>query len=126
VTPILDSGGVSALATQQARLAKMRRLGEWPPQVPAVVLAEALTSNHRRDFHRNKLLRMCQVRPVTEIHARTAARLRGNLTRPGSVCATDAVVAAFATTVPDAVVLTSDPKDLRALLEGTAVSVAAV
>lgn len=126
VTPVLDSGGVSALATQRARLAEMRLAGEWPPQVPAVVLAEALAGDHRRDFLANKLLRLCQVRPVSEIHARTAAGLRGSLARPGSVSATDAIVAAFATTLQDAVVLTSDPRDMRALLEGTGVSVAAV
>ncbi|HVW82004.1 MAG TPA: hypothetical protein VHB69_13815 [Mycobacteriales bacterium] len=126
MTAVLDSGGVSALATQRARLAEMRRAGEWPPQVPAVVLVEALTGDHRRDFQANKLLRLCQVRPVTELHARTGARLRGSLAEPGSVSAVDATVAAFAATIPDAVVVTSDPRDLSALLEGTSARVAAV
>jgi len=31
------------------------------------VLAEALTGDHRRDFHTNHLLRTCQVRSVTMI-----------------------------------------------------------
>ena len=126
MTVVLDSGGVSALAGRRARLAELRRRGHWPPQVPTVVLAEALTGDHRRDFHENKLLGLCQIRPVTEEHARTGARLRSKVRRPGAITATDAVVAALATTYPDAVVLTSDPSHLRALLEGTDVAVAAV
>ena len=38
----------------------------WPAQVPAVVLTESLTGDHRRDFHLNRLLRACQVRDVDE------------------------------------------------------------
>jgi hypothetical protein len=76
MTIVLDAGGVSALASQRARLTELRRRGHWPAQVPAVVLAEALTGDHRRDFHANRLLRACQVRDVTEQHARAAARLR--------------------------------------------------
>jgi predicted nucleic acid-binding protein len=126
VTLILDSGGVSALAGQRARLAELRRRGEWPPQVPAIVLTEALTGDDRRDYHRNRLLSMCQIRPVTEDLARTGAQLRGRLAGPGAVAATDAVVAALATSYGDAVVLTSDPRDLKALLQGHPASVAAV
>ena len=126
MTLVLDSGGVSALAGQRARLAELRRRGQWPPQVPTVVLAEALTGDHRRDFHQNKLFSLCQIRPVTEDQARTGARLRGRVRRPGAVSATDAVVAALATTVRNAVVLTSDPSHLRALLDGTDVAVAPV
>ena len=76
MTLILDAGGVSALARQRARLIELRRRGPWPAQVPSVVLAESLTGDHRRDFHANRLLRACQVRDVTEPHAREAARLR--------------------------------------------------
>jgi hypothetical protein len=39
-------------------------------------LAEALTGDHRRDFHADRLLRACQIRDVTEPCAREAARLR--------------------------------------------------
>lgn len=126
MTLILDSGGVSALAGQRARLAELRRRGEWPPQVPTVVLTEALTGDHRRDHHRNRLLAMCQLRPVTEDLARAGARLRGRLPRPGAIAATDAVVAALATTYPGSVVLTSDPDDIAALLDGQHASVATV
>ena len=66
MTLILDSGGISALTGQRARLAELRNQGLWPPQIPAVVLAEALTGDARRDFHTNRLLRACQIRDVDE------------------------------------------------------------
>ena len=66
MTLILDSGGITALAAQRARLTELRRRGLWPAQVPAVVLTEALTGDHRRDFHTNRLLRACQIRDVNE------------------------------------------------------------
>lgn len=74
MTLILDSGGVSALAGHRARLQVLSRRGEWPPEVAAVVLAESLTGDHRRDFHANRLLRMSSVRPVDEPLARLAAK----------------------------------------------------
>jgi len=120
VTLVLGAGGISALAGQRARLMELRRRGLWPAQVPAVVLAEALTGDHRRDFHANRLLRACQVRDVTEPQAREAARLRTATGRPSTISATDAVVAAFASACPDPVVLTSDPRDLTALSQHAA------
>ena len=117
MTLVLDAGGVSALAGQRARLMELRRRGLWPAQVPSVVLAEALTGDHRRDFHANRLLRASQVRDVTEPQAREAARLRTATGRAAEISAADAIVAAFASACPDPVVLTSDPKDLTALSE---------
>src|SRR5207302_7179876 len=76
VTLVLDSGGVTMLASNRARLEVLRRRGEWPPIVPAVVLTEALTGDHRRDFHENRLLRMCDIRPTGEGLARAAAVVR--------------------------------------------------
>jgi predicted nucleic acid-binding protein len=119
VTLVLDAGGLSALAGQRARLAELRRRGEWPAQIPAIVLAEALTGDHRRDFHTNRLLRTCQVRDVTEMLAREGARLRAATGRAGTISATDAVVAAFASRCPQPTVLTSDLADLTALAEHT-------
>lgn len=113
---ILDSGGVSALAGQRARLAELRRRGLWPAQVPAVVLTEVLTGDHRRDFHENQLLRMCQIREVNEQLARDAALLRTRSGRATTITATDAIVAALAVGLPDPIVLTSDPDDLAALI----------
>jgi predicted nucleic acid-binding protein len=116
VTLILDSGGVSALAGQRARLIELQRRGLWPAQVPAVVLAEALTADPRRDFHANRLLRACQIRDVDEPLSREAARLRTATRRAGTISATDAIVAAFAGGCADPVVLTSDSRDLTALV----------
>lgn len=120
---VLDAGGVSALAGQRARLAELRRRGLWPAQVPAVVLVEALTGDHRRDLHVNRLLRSCQIRDVDETQGREGARLRTATGRAGTISATDAIVAAFASSRVDSVVLTSDPVDLRALAEGAAATI---
>jgi predicted nucleic acid-binding protein len=119
MTLILDAGGLSALAGDRARLAELRRRGLWPGQVPAVVLAESLTGDHRRDFHTNRLLRACQIRNVDELQAREAARLRTATGSAASISAVDAVVAAFASTCVEPVVLTSDPGDLAKLAAHT-------
>lgn len=119
MTLVLDAGGLTALTQQRARLQELRRRGLWPAQIPAVVLTEALTGEHRRDFHSNRLLRACQVRAVDETQAREAARLRTATGRAGTTSAVDAVVAAMAGAEPDAVVITSDPRDLRALAQHT-------
>ena len=119
MTLVLDAGGVSALAGQRARLLELRRRGLWPPQVPAVVLAEALTADHRRDFYTNRLLRACQIRDVDELQAREAARLRTATGRASKISATDAIVAAFASLCIEPVVLTSDARDLAALAAHT-------
>ena len=118
MTLILDSGGVTALAGQRARLAELRHRGLWPAQVPAVVLTESLTGDHRRDFHVTQLVRMCQIRDVTEPLARDAALLRTRTGRATTFSATNAIVAAFAVSQPDPIVLTSDPDDLTALVAG--------
>ena len=115
MTLVLDSGGIGALAGDRARLAELRRRGLWPAQVPAVVLVEALTGDHRRDHPTNRLLRACQVRDVDEHLARSAARLRTATGRAGTLSAVDAVVAAYADTCTEPIVLTSDPADLTAL-----------
>lgn len=115
MTLILDAGGLSALAGDRAKLAELGRRGWWPGQVPAVVLAESLTGDHRKDFHTNRVLRACQVRDVDEVQAREAARLRTATGLAASISAVDAVVAAFASTCLDPVVLTSDPGDLTRL-----------
>jgi predicted nucleic acid-binding protein len=115
MTLILNSGGISALSGHRARLTELRNRGLWPPQVPSVVLAEALTGDARRDFHANHLLRTCQIRDVDEPTSREAARLRTATGKASKVSAVDAVVAAFASRHPDPIVLTSDPRDLSSL-----------
>lgn len=113
---VLDAGGLSHLAGSRARLAALREEGLWPPHVPAIVLAEALTGDHRRDVASDRLLRACQVREVTELLARHAAALRTRTGRAGRISPVDAVVVAYAAGLrDDPVVLTSDPRDLREL-----------
>jgi hypothetical protein len=85
-------------------------------QVPSVVLTEALNGDHR-DFAVNRLLRACQVRDVTELLARDAARLRGATRRAGTITATDAIVVAFASACGAPVILTGAPKDVDALAD---------
>ena len=115
MTLVLDSGGISVLAGNRAVLQSLRRRGAWPTQVPAVVLTESLTGDHRRDFHANQLIRMCQVHDVHESLAREGACLRSATNRASSISAIDAIVVAFAATQMAPVVLTTDPHDLGAL-----------
>jgi predicted nucleic acid-binding protein len=91
--------------------------------VPTVVLVEVLTGDHRRDFHENHLLRMCEIRPVDEQTARDGARLRTATGRANKIAATDAIVVAFAVNLRDSVILTSDPTDLTDLVSTQSVPV---
>jgi predicted nucleic acid-binding protein len=113
---VLDSGGVSALAESTnktaSHLVRLTKAGMFPAFVPSVVLAECLTGDPRRDVLAHRLLKTCRVYDqVPESLAERAAQLR---TRAGRGSAVDAIVVAFAE-IYAAVVLTSDPKDLRAL-----------
>lgn len=117
---VLDAGGVSASAQQRSRLVALQKRGLWPAQVPAVVLVETLTGDHRRDHAVNRLLKACQIRGVDEQQSRVAARLRTRTGRAGTISAADALVAALAVAEPAALVLTSDSRDLGALTAETA------
>jgi predicted nucleic acid-binding protein len=119
MTIVLDSGGLSMLSANRARLAELRRRGEWPAVLPAVVLTEVLTGDHRRDFHENRLLRSCDIRPVDELLAREAAALRFKAATDSRPSAVDALVAAVADVLGGATVLTGDVGDLRALAQHT-------
>ncbi|WP_088290732.1 type II toxin-antitoxin system VapC family toxin [Kineosporia sp. A_224] len=126
MTLVLDSGAVTALAGDKERLAALARRGAWPPKVPAVVLAECLTGDHRRDHAANRLLRTCTIVPVEEPLAREAARLRATSRRARHVSAVDAVVAALAAGEPRPTVLTGDPADLLSLTEQSDAAVTVV
>jgi len=119
VTLVLDANGVTMLAQNRARLEELRRRGEWPPIVPSVVLVEALTGDHRRDFHETRLLATCDVRPVDEELARSAGTLRSKVNARRAPSAVDAIVVALADHAGGATVLSSDPGDLRALARHT-------
>jgi predicted nucleic acid-binding protein len=115
---ILDSGGVTAVALDRTILKALLKKGAWPPLVPAAVLVESLTGDHRRDHHANRVLRLCTIRALEEIIARHAALLRYRSGR-GDISAVDAIVAATADHAGGGVVWTSDPDDLHALAANT-------
>ncbi|HZQ84123.1 MAG TPA: hypothetical protein VFA83_04760 [Acidimicrobiales bacterium] len=115
MTLVLDSHGLTALAADRARLAELRHRGEWPPIVPTVVLTEALTGDHRRDYGENRVLRTCDVQPVDEMLARAAASLRARVRGRRAPSAVDAIVVAMADRAGGATVLSSDVGDLRVL-----------
>lgn len=114
MTVVLDAGGVTALAGSLPLLRVLQREERWPPLVPSAVLVECLTGDHRRDHQVNRLLRLCDIRPVDEPLARRAAALRTASARRRT-SAVDALVMAAAVDADADVVLTSDPRDLRAL-----------
>ncbi|HXW78939.1 MAG TPA: hypothetical protein VEJ84_05545, partial [Acidimicrobiales bacterium] len=94
---------------------ELRRRGEWPAILPSVVLVEALTGDHQRDYHENRVLQTCDIRPVDELLARGAASLRSRAGLRRAPSAVDAVVVALADLLGGATVLSSDLADLRAL-----------
>ncbi len=112
---VLDAGGVSALAGNRELLIDLQLRWVWPPLVPSVVLTESLTGDHRRDHGVDRFLRTCLVHDVDERLAREGARLRTATGRAGEISAVDAIVAALASTLGGGIVLTSDPRDMRAL-----------
>lgn len=100
-------------------MAELRSRDEWPPLVPAVVLTETLSGDHRRDYRENRLLRTCDLRAVDEALAREAGALRAKVHARRTPSAVDAIVVAVADQVGGGIVLSSDPGDLRALARHT-------
>lgn len=113
---VLDAGGVSALVADRAGLRALAAEIDGLPLVPVAVLCELLTGDPSRDHGVNRLLGCCELVLVDERLSRAAARLRTRTGRAGSISAVDALVAAVAVGLPGCVVLTSDPRDLGALL----------
>ncbi len=119
MTVVLDSNGLTMLASNRARLEELRRRGEWPAVLPSVVLVEALTGDPQRDYHENRVLKTCDIRPVDELLARGAGSLRSRVGLRRVPSAVDAVVVALADLVGGATVLSSDVGDLQALARHT-------
>lgn len=112
---VLDSGGLSRLASRTRRTAALieafRSHGLWPPVVPTAVIVESTTGKARTDANINQLLQACDIDPtVSERTARRAGQLRAAAQRGSAV---DAVVVALAE--PGSTVVTTNPDDLHAL-----------
>jgi predicted nucleic acid-binding protein len=119
VDAVLDSGGLTAWAAQRPPRALLDLLVEVARTggtlvAPTVSLVEATTGRQHDDARLNWRLRSAELDDCTVARARGAAMLRFQARRGPS--AVDAVVAATAADRPLAVVVTSDPDDLRALL----------
>lgn len=114
---ILDSGGISAIAdgsgVARAALERARREG-WLVAIPAPVLTEVHTG--RRDHARiDRTINAVDVLiETTPERAKQAGELRS---RSGVPDVVDAIVVAEAAAMPPAVILASDPDDIRALIE---------
>lgn len=116
---VLDSGGLTAWAARRPPQALLNLLVEVARTggtlvAPTVTLVEATTGRQHNDARLNWRLRSAQLDDCTAARAREAAALRFQARSGPS--AVDAVVAATAVDRPLAVVVTSDPDDLRALL----------
>ena len=116
---ILDSGAVIGETRGSERVRAHMRLAESNRQsvlVPAGVLAQTVRGS-RGDALINRLLKQPQVE-VT-LHDERRARIAGRLlAQAGTTDAIDALVVAEAIDRGGAIILTSDPADLRALAAG--------
>jgi hypothetical protein len=116
---ILDTGGVFAWAFGNpiARIITLRAVqSNIPIVVPAIVLSQAIRGG-RQDAALERVLKRAWILPVGETTARFAGVLLG---RTSTTDAVDGVVAAFALEQVPATILTSDPGDLRTLLQADA------
>jgi len=119
---VLDAGGVSAIAdgddVARAALDRARREG-WLVVIPAPVLTEVHTS--RRDHARvDRVVNAVDMLiATTPERARQAGELRS---RSGVLDVVDAIVVAEAVAAPPALVMTSDPDDIRGLIEAAGAS----
>lgn len=121
-TLVLDSEGLSKLASNdlraRAHLEGARRRGAHLV-VSAVTLTEVLRGGPRdAGVHRVLAGTGIATVPVSPELGRAAGELLGSVGISGQRCAIDAIVAATALRMPRPVaVLTSDPDDLRRLVE---------
>jgi len=119
---VLDAGGVSAIADgdglARATLDRACREG-WLVVIPAPVLTEVHTG--RRDHARvvRVVNAVDMLIATTPERARQAGELRS---RSGVLDVVDAIVVAEAVAFPPALVMTSDPDDVRRLIEAAGAS----
>ena len=120
---VLDSGALSKIAELRDALSRAiwRELTErgWGTCVPAVVLAEVMTGKARNDSAVDLLLRQVNdTIACDEALGRSAGTLRARIgpsrRKPSGI---DAIVAAVAAAHRSSIVLTTDPRDMSALLD---------
>jgi predicted nucleic acid-binding protein len=114
---VIDSGALSTLAEKspQTRSVFYNLLTKGTEVVvPAVVIAEATTGDHRRDAHVNRALKRTVIADLDAGIARSAAALRHAHRRKGAGTI-DAIVVATADLVPGTDVITTDSDDLAPL-----------
>ena len=113
---VLDAGGISAIAdgggVARAALERARREG-WLVVIPAPVLTEVHTG--RRDHARiDRVINAVDMLiETTPERAKQAGELRS---MSGVRDVVDAIVVAEAVALPPALILTSDPDDIRSLV----------
>jgi len=117
---VLDSQGLWAAARNEGTKAKTlvseSRKARVPIIVPADVLAETLFGDSR-DAQANQLLKKVVIAPTSESISRAAAKLKRDSGMTGVEATIDAVVVATSEAAGGGVILTSDPKDIRALAD---------
>ena len=118
MTPVVYDAGVLVAADRNVRTAwaehRVRLEAGVIPAVPAPVVSQVSRSPSQAQLRR--LLRGCEIVPLTEHRAHAAGQVLG---RAGSADVVDAAVAQLAAELR-ADVVTSDPADIRRLLDVTA------
>lgn len=117
---VLDSGGLTAWAqrrppTDLLELLEVVAASGGTVIVPTMIVVESTTGRARDDSAVNHRLRRAIHDPCLLNRARQAAALRFRSVR--DVSAVDAVVVATAVDRHSSAVVTSDPADIKALLE---------
>ena len=114
---VLDAGGVSAIADgdglARATLDRVRREG-WLVVIPAPVLTEVHTGRRDHALVDGVVNAVDILIATTPERARQAGELRS---RSGVLDVVDAIVVAEAVAFHPALVMTSDPDDIRRLIE---------
>ena len=120
---VFDSGAIDQVVTNKefrAVLDNLLRSG-WTPIIPIPVIAEAI-SGRASDAPANQAIGRIGTTATDEPLARQAGALRFAAARAGgrhSPSGIDAIVAAHAADAGTGVVFTTDPGDLRRLLDAT-------
>lgn len=114
---VLDSGGISAIAdgngVARAALERARREG-WLVVIPAPVLTEVHTGGRDHARIDRVVNAVDMLIETTPDRAKQAGELRA---KSGVLDVVDAIVVAEAVAAPPALIMTSDPDDIRDLIE---------